>query len=47
LLEAASALLAHLSAVAPALAPVETALEDKPALRRQIDLPGEGDIMIA
>jgi hypothetical protein len=26
---------------------VETALEDKPALRRQIDLPGEGDIMIA
>ena len=45
--DAASALFAHLSAVALALAPVEIALEDKPALRRQIDLPGEGDIMIA
>ena len=32
--DAASALLAHLSAVAPALAPVETTLEDEPALRR-------------
>ena len=44
--DAASALLAHLSAVAPALAPVETALEDEPALRRQTDLPGEDDMMI-
>ena len=47
LLEAASALLAHLTAVTPALAPVGTALEDKSSLRRQIDLPGEGDIMLA
>ena len=31
--DAASALLARLSVVAPALAHVETALEDKPALR--------------
>ena len=45
--DAASALFAHLSAVAPALAPVETALEDEPALRRQIELPGEDDMMIA
>jgi hypothetical protein len=35
------------SAVAPALAPVETALEDEPALRRQTELPGEDDMMIA
>ena len=47
LLEATSALLAHLSAVTPALAPVGTALEDKSALRRQINLSGEGDIMLA
>ena len=45
--EAASALFAHLSAVAPALGPVETDMEDKPALRRQIELPGEEDMMIA
>ena len=44
--DAASALFAHPSAVAPALAPVETALEDEPALRRQTDLPGEDDMMI-
>jgi hypothetical protein len=44
--DAASALLAHLSIVAPALAPVETALEDEPAMRRQTDLPGEDDMMI-
>ena len=36
--EAASALFAHLSVVAPALDPVETDMEDKPALRRQTEL---------
>ena len=45
--DAASALFAHVSVVAPALAPVETALEDEPAPRRQNELPGEDDMMIA
>ena len=44
---AASALFAHLSAVAPVLAPVETVLEDEPALRRQTELPVEEDMEIA
>jgi hypothetical protein len=45
--DAASALFAHLSVVAPVLAPVETVLKDEPALRRQTGLPGEDDMMIA
>ena len=45
--DAASAPFAHLSDVAPAFAPVETALEDEPALRRQTDLSGEDVVMIA
>ena len=44
---AASALFAHLSAVAPVLAPEETVLEDDPALRRQTELPVEEDMEIA
>ena len=44
---AASALFAHLSAVAPVLAPEETVLEDEPALRRQTELPVEEDMEIA
>ena len=43
---AASALFAHLSAVAPVLAPEETVLEDDPALRRQTELPVEEDMKL-
>ena len=43
---AASALFAHLSAVAPVLAHVETVLRDEPALRRQTELPEEEDMEI-
>ena len=43
---AASALFAHLSAVASVLAPEETVLEDDPALRRQTELPVEEDMKL-
>ena len=36
--DAASALLAHLSAMAPVLVPVETVLEDEPALSRAVTI---------
>lgn len=45
--EAAAALFAHLSAGATALDPVEADMEDKPALRRQTELPGEEDMVVA